>query len=829
MSSAPLPPEALFTPCDPASLPFDTTAELAEAGMTVGQDRAVESIRFAIGMRHRGFNLFALGPEGTGRRSLIMQFLGQAAAAQPVPDDWVYVTDFAEPHKPRALRLPPGRAAALKKDMEWLVDELCSALPAAFESEDYRSRRHALESELRDRQEDAFDAVGDEAEERSVVMTRTPNGLTLTPLRNGEEMSAEEFKDLPEEEQLAFQTIMEELQDKLEATIKQIPQWERETRAKVRELDQEVASFAISHLMEEMTARWQDLPQVLAYLERVAADVQDNVGDFLDDEDYAPEDGDGEDDDAPRRRAKPPKPPRVTRREKAEGELRRYKINVLVNNAETEGAPVVHEDHPTQPNVLGRIEHIAQFGALVTDFNLIKPGALHRANGGYLVLDARKLLLHPFAWEDLKRALKTRQLRIESPGQSTGMLSTMSLEPEPIPLDVKVMLFGDSALYYLLSENDPEFGELFKVSADFDWRMERTFENSLGIAQSIASLCRKEELRPLDRAAVARVIEQASREVEDSAKLSTHMASLADLVREADYWAGQAGAAVVEARHIQQAIEASIYRQDRVREHVLEEIRRGTVHVDTEGAEVGQINGLAVLELGRFAFGRPSRVSCRVRMGKGEVVDIEREVDLGGPLHGKGVLILTSFLAARYAEDQPLSLDASLVFEQSYGGIEGDSASSTELYALLSALADLPIRQGLAVTGSVDQFGRVQAIGGVNEKIEGFFDLCRSRGLTGDQGVIIPAANVPHLMLRQDVVDACRRGMFAVHAVESIDQGMELLTGLPAGQKDERGEWPTGTVNRKVAARLAAFARKAEDMGRPKPPYMPLPGKVSGP
>ncbi|TAN59836.1 MAG: Lon protease family protein, partial [Magnetospirillum sp.] len=525
----------------------------------------------------------------------------------------------------------------------------------------------------------------------------------------------------------------------------------------------------------------------------------ENVADFLG------KDEDGED-----------KPTLRRHRGGREGRFRRYRVNVLVNNAAAIGAPVVLEAHPTQPNIIGRVEYIAQFGALITDFNLIKAGALHRANGGYLVMDARKLLMNPFAWEDLKRALRGREIRVESPGQSLGLMSTLSLEPEPIPLDLKVVLIGDHMLYYLLSHHDPEFGDLFKVSADFDWKMERSPANIMLLARSVATLIRKEELRPLDRAAVARIIEQASRDVGDSRKLSTHMSSLADLVREADYWAGRDAAEVVGADHVERAVEASIYRLDRVRDSVQDEITSGTVHVETAGAVVGQINGLAVLELGRFAFGRPSRITARVHLGKGEVIDIEREVQLGGPIHGKGVMILASFLASRFGNDKPLSLTASLVFEQSYGGIEGDSASSTELYALLSSLAELPIRQNLAVTGSVDQFGRVQAIGGVNEKIEGFFDLCRARGLDGGHGVLIPATNVQHLMLRKDVVEACAKGLFAIYPVDTIDQGIELLTGMPAGAADAKGHFPPGTVNRKVAARLATFARRADEAGGPQ-------------
>lgn len=774
---AQLAPELLYRVCDPEQFAFATTADLADTVDPVGQDRAVEAIRFAIGMRHHGFNLFALGLEGTGRRSLVVQYLTQAAAGRALPDDWAYVHNFSEAHRPRALRLPPGRAQGLKADMDWLLGELAAALPAAFEAEDYRNKKQALDDAFKERQEEAFRAVGREANDRGVALMRTSVGLVLAPMQDEKVLPPDEFKQLPDDIQARFKADLEAMQEKLEATLKEVPGWDRETRAKIRQLDQEVASFAITHLVEELRGRYADLPQVLDYLNAVAADIAANVTEFLGDQ----------------------------------SGYRRYRVNVVINNAALAGAPVVREDHPTQPNLIGRVEHFAHFGALTTDFNLIKGGSLHRANGGFLVLDAHKLLMNPFAWEDLKRSLKTRRITIESPGQSLGLMTTVTLEPEPIPLDIKVVLIGDSMLYYQLSHHDPEFSELFKVAADFDWRMTRNADNVMGVARAIATLARKDGLKALDRGAVARVIEQASRDVEDGEKLSTHMASLADLVREADYWAEQGKAAIITARHVQQAVDAVSYRQDRVREHVQEEIRSGVVRIDTHGAAVGQINALAVLELGQFSFGRPSRISCRVSIGKGEVVDIEREVDLGGPLHGKGVLILTSFLCGRFGAEGPLSLEASLVFEQSYGDVDGDSASSTELYALLSALADIPIRQGFAVTGSVDQNGHVQAIGGVNEKIEGFFDLCAARGLTGTQGVLIPATNIRHLMLRHDVVEACRQGRFGIYPIETVDQGIALLTGVPAGERDPRGDYPAGTVNRKVQARLALFARRAEE------------------
>lgn len=792
MLPSPLTADQLYRRCDAAALPFASTAELAPADGPLGQDRAVAAVRFAIGMRSSGYNLYALGPVGTGKLALVRQFLAQAAAEQPVPDDWCYVNNFAEPHRPKALRLPAGQAQAFRKEMEHLVEELAAALPAAFEGEEYRTRRQVIEEQWKERHEAAFGEVQKRAAEHSVALIRTPVGLALAPVRDGEVLSPDEFGKLPEDEQHRYKAVMAELQEQLEHTLKALPQWERQQREQIRQLDREVAAWVIGHVMEEMFNRHDRLPQVKEYLEAVRADAVETVDEFL----------------------KPPaedeKLPLRARRILSEGgQFRRYKVNVVVDRDAQSGAPVIYEDHPTQANLVGRVEHIAQFGALVTDFNLIKAGALHRANGGYLILDARKLLTQPFAYEELKRTLRAHEIRIESPYQSLGLNSTVSLEPEPIPMDLKIVLVGEPMLYYLLSHHDPDFPVLFKVAADFDYRMERSEDTVVGFARLVARVVSQEKLKPFGRSAVARLVEHAARLAGDAEKLTTHVASIVDLVRESDYWAGQDGVVQVEAPHVQQAVDAQVYRSDRVREHIQEEIARGTILIDTAGAVVGQINALAVWQLGRFTFGKPSRITCRVRMGKGEVVDIEREVQLGGPLHSKGVLILSSYLSSKFGLDRPLSLSASLVFEQSYGGVDGDSASSTELYALLSALAEVPIHQNLAVTGSVNQYGQVQAIGGVNEKIEGFFDVCCARGLTGEQGVLIPAANIRHLMLRPDVVDACAAGRFHVWPVETIEQGIELLTGVPAGATDDKGEFPPGSVFRKVAARLGSFARKA--------------------
>jgi lon-related putative ATP-dependent protease len=802
----PLEATALYQRCDPAQFTFETTADLQDLAEVIGQERAVEAVRFGIGIRRDGFNLFALGPEGTGKYAVVRHYLERQAATQPPPSDWCYVNNFVEAHKPCAIRLPPGGGVTLRRAMERLVEELRTAIPTTFESENYRTRRQDIEEEFRERQERAIADVQRQAQERGLALIRTPMGLAFAPTRGGQVISPEDFQKLPPEEQERAQASVTALQEELQRSLGQMPQWDRERREKVKALDREVATYAVGHLIEDLRRSYTDLPEVLEYLHRVQQDVMENLDEFRRAAE-APE-------------AQPPTPAEgVLRRLPAptgSAFFRRYQVNVIVDHGGATGAPVVYEDHPTAQNLVGRIEHMAQMGALITDFNLIKAGALHRANGGYLILEARKVLLQPFAWEELKRALSSQEIRVEVLGQTLSLISTVSLEPEPIPLDVKVVLLGERLLYYTLSQLDPDFAELFKVAADFEDQMDRTSDNHLLYARMIATMVRREGLRPFDRQAVARVIEQSARIAGDAERLSTHVRSIADLLREADYWAGEAQRGVVSAADVQRAIDAQVYRSDRVRERLQEEIQRGTILIDSQGATVGQVNGLSVITLGQFAFGRPSRITARVRLGRGEVVDIEREVALGGPIHSKGVLILSSYLGARYATDRPLSLSASLVFEQSYSGVEGDSASSAELYALLSALADLPVKQGLAVTGSVNQYGQVQAIGGVNEKIEGFFDVCRAQGLTGEQGVLIPASNVKHLMLRHDVVAAVAAGRFHVYAVETIDQGVEILTGVPAGERDTQGEFPAGSVNQRVEARLIALSEKRLAFGVPE-------------
>ena len=809
MAASPLTADRLRRRCDLSSLAFETTDDLKSDDDVLGQDRAFEAIEFGIGIEHRGYNVFVLGPTGAGRHRYVRRILDARAADEAKPSDWCYIHNFDDPRRPRALELPTGMGRSLRRDMAQLIDDLRAGIPAVFESDEYRNRRHAIDQEFRDHQEAMFEDIQKKAGEKSIALIRTPTGLALAPVRDDEVIEPQDFQKLPEEERKRIETDIEALQKELQQRLQEMPKWDKDRREKARELNRETTRGAVAHQIMALRAKYMEFGKVVAYLDAVEKDIIDNSAKlFLESESEAPaplaavrQDG-----DAPRR---------------PELQFRRYGVNLFVDNSNDgngAGAPVFHEDHPTQPNLIGRAEHQAELGALLTDFTLLHAGALHKANGGYLILDAAKVLMQPYAWEELKRTLFAREIKIETPFQS--YVSTITLEPEPIPLRVKVVLIGDRRLYYLLAAADPEFDELFKIAADFEDDLERDDASVEKYAGMIGAIAKKVEVRPLDRSAVARVIEHSSREAGDNRKLSARVGTVTDLLHESSHLAGLAKRSVVSAADVQSAIDLRIKRADRIRTRSLEQIERGTILIDTDGRRVGTINGLSVLQIGGFAFGRPTRITARVRMGRGEFVDIERDVDLGGPTHSKGVLILSSYLGARYAIDRPLSLRASLVFEQSYGGVDGDSASSTELYAILSALADVPIRQGLAVTGSVNQYGEVQAIGGVNEKIEGFFDVCAKAGLTGDQGVLIPQSNVDHLMLRQDIVDAAEAGKFAIYPIATIDQGIEILTGVAAGEIDASGDFPDGTINRLVEDRLVALADARRRFG--------VPGEIPG-
>jgi lon-related putative ATP-dependent protease len=787
-----LDPEMLYNACDLSSLKFETSDDLNELEEIAGQDRALEALRFGVGVRHEGYNLFVMGPSGMGKSSATRQYLEQQAADKSPPDDCCYVNNFEDPQKPKLLKLPAGMGKTLRKDIHELIEDLLGVMPSAFESDQYRIRSEEIESDIDERRELALKELADESKKHDVSLVRSPQGFSFQPIKNGEVVTPDEYLKFTDEEREKVEEIVAVLQEKLEQIIRQFHQWRRDAKRKIRELNREVAMSVVSTIISELKNNYRELPDVCQYLDTLQQDVIEHTYDFLNVEAKAAGEKDTIVDVEP---------------------FGRYEVNILVDHSEQKGLPVIYEDNPTLDRLVGRVEHVAQMGTLITDFRLIKPGALHRANGGFLILDIVKLLTQPFAWAGLKRALSTHEIQIQSVGQMLSIISTVSIEPEPVPLDFKVVLLGERVLFYLLLEYDPEFPGLFKVAADFENSMDRSDENQAIYAQMVATIVRRKKLHPFARDAVARVIEHSSRLANDAEKLSNHLLSITNIMCEADHWASEAACTTVEREHVQQAIDAQIRRADRLRERIYEEIKRGTILIDTDGERVGQVNGLSVADLGNFAFAQPSRITATARLGHGDVIDIEREVELGGAIHSKGVMIVSAFLGERYARNQPLSLTASLVFEQSYGGVEGDSASVGELCALLSALADAPIKQSMAVTGSVNQHGQIQAIGGVNEKIEGFFDVCVLKGLTGTQGVIIPASNVKHLMLRANVVAAAEEGKFHIYPVSTIDEAIELLTGVTAGDLNEEGFYLEGSINRRVQQRLGELTKLRHEFG----------------
>ena len=788
---------------DPASLPFETTADLGPADGRMAQERAYDAVELWASIEGSGFNLFASGPAGIGRRTAIRSVL-DAHRPRPDPfDDWVYVNNFQDPHRPRALKLPFGTAMPFSEAMVELVEELAVAVPAVFESDDYKTRRNAIEATSQAEQETRIGDLRERAARQDIGLVRTPVGFAFVPTRNGEIVKPEVFNKWPAVEREAVEKKVSEFQEELGELIRHdLPALERDARAQIRELTRESVTVTIDLAITETAAKFEGIEPIQRHIADVANDLVENFRLFV----ALAQAGD--------------EVPLAIKLDHPM--LRRYAVNVMDASPSArglaggrDGTPVVEESDPTHANLIGRIEHQPIEGALMTDFTMIKPGALHRANGGYLVLDARDMIMQPFAWESLKRCLKTSSIRVTSVAERVSLVSTISLEPDEIPLSVNVALIGDRLAYYLLSSLDPDFPRLFKVHADFEDDISRSPDAESMMAEAIAGLARERLALPVDRTAVAAVLEEASRLSDDAAKFSLSVEALSDLLQESQHWARVAGSERVDAGHVRHAVDQRRHRANRLNERSVEMVERGIVNIDVEGSAIGQINGLSVISLGETRFGRPSRITVRTRMGTGKIIDIEREVKLGGPLHSKGVLILSSFLATRYGAEAPVSVAASIVFEQSYGGVDGDSASSTELYALLSALADAPISQSLAVTGSVDQFGRVQAIGGVNEKIEGFFDLCSRRGLSDGQGVMIPAANVQHLNLRPDVVEAVEAGDFTIHAVDHVDTGIELLTGIEAGAPDADGKLAGGQHQR--AGRRAAQGILPDDAGADAP------------
>ncbi len=777
-----LEPNELYHACNLDLLDFETTGELERLAETIGQERALEAMEFGVGMPNEGFNLYVMGSSGLGRHTLVSQALEATAQEAPNLFDWCYVTNFTTPHQPNVLKMSAGTGRRLRRDMEQLVDNLITAIPAAFRGDEYRRRAAEITDDFKEREEKAATELGKQAAEQSIILLRGPSGFTLTPQLDGKALSPEDFGKLAEKDQERFSAAMDVMKERLETTMSSIPEWQREMRQRIQALERVTVELTVAEFIGELQRKYREFEDITTYLSNVKLDVIENVSLFRK---AAEEEG------------------RIASAQ--DPSFSRYQINILVDNAETQGAPLVYEDNPTYQNLIGRIEHIARMGALHTDFTLIKPGAMHRANGGFLILDAEKVLTNPFAWDGLKRCIKSQEIRIESLERQLSLVSTISLEPQPIPIDLKVLLIGSRLLYYLLKAYDQEFGLLFKVTVDMNEELPREGDNELLYARLIATLQHREGLHEITRDGVVRIVEQCVRQAYSGDKVSLHMGDLTELLQEANYRADRRSSKLIDKEDVQNAIDAHRQRANQLQEQLQEEMLKDRIRLETDGTQLAQVNGLTVIQLGDYAFGAPTRISATARIGGGELIDIERETEQGGPIHSKGVLILVSYLGERYAKHQPLSLSASLVFEQTYSIVEGDSASAAELCALLSAMGDIPIKQSLAITGSINQHGQLQAIGGVCEKIEGFFDLCKARGLTGEQGVIIPSANARDLMLNQDLVAASEAGQFSVYTVDHVDQAMELLTGLPAGIPNADGIYPEGTINHRIQLRLAEW------------------------
>ncbi len=772
---------------EPGKVECASTGEIRPMEEIIGQERALRALRFGLEIREKGFNVYTSGAQGTGRMRAVRSFLDELAKAKARASDWVYVHNFENQYEPNAIALPAGRGPRFREDMKRFIEEARQALPRAFESEEYAKRRDETLQSLQGNRTDLIARINQRAQEAGFVIQMSPIGLLTIPVINGRPVPEEEFVTLPDDVRAEVQRRRDALNAELRSTLRQVQDIERQGAEAVKNVNLDIALYAIGNLVAELKENYADVPEIPVYVDAVQNDILDNLQAFL---------------GVPEQPGAPPQFQAFIR----ELPFRKYDVNVVVDNADAGGAPVIVEQNPTFQNLLGKIEKEVQFGIFTTDFTMIRPGSLHKANGGYLILSVEDLLRTPLSWDGLKTAVKTGEAVIEEPGERMGFITAKTIKPEPVPLDIKVALIGTPMIYQLLYRMDPDFKELFKVKADFDVVMDRNDENAGKYADFMCNLVREENLRHLDREAIARVIEYGSRLAADKEKLSTRFAAVADLIREANFYAASDGAEQIGKQHVMKTIDEKVYRSNLIQEKIQEYIQREIFLIETEGEKVGQVNGLSVIGLGDFAFGRPSKVTASIGVGREGIMDIEREAALGGPIHTKGVLIISGYLNNNYARDKPLGLSARLVFEQSYEGIEGDSASSTELYALLSALSGLPLKQYLAVTGSVNQKGEVQAIGGVNEKLEGFFEVCKAKGLNGDQGALIPASNVQNLMLKEEILEAAKAGKFRIYPVRTIDEGIEVLTGVPAGSRREDGTYEEGTVNYLVDRRLREMA-----------------------
>lgn len=795
----------LYKKCDLKNLDFKTTEDLPELDEIIGQERALSAIDFGMRMDHKGYNLFILGSEGIGKTALIKKLLKKHYVNCKKPFDWCYVNNFDEPQHPRFLRLPIGTAKFLSVAMEKLVKLISSLITAAFQSDEYTAQIQAIESAINARGDKALNELIDKARKEKVAVIRTPSGYTLSAIVSGKISNLDSFKKLPKKTQKEFNKKIDKYQELLQETLAKVPLWEQKGKEQLDALDKTIVTQLVDSAMDDLFKDFEQFALVIKYFTAVKDDIINHLEEFYE-EDVQSHDG------------------KKRKHISKTASFHRYLVNVLVDNSESDDMPVIFEDNPTYSNLIGRIEHLAYYnprdndqyktddalglGNLLTAFTLIKPGSLHKANDGYLLINAEKILVNPYAWEGLKRAIKSSSISIEPLDELHSFSRNVTLEPDPIPLKVKIVLIGDRHIYHLLKKNDTEFNKLFKVNVDFSEEMDRSDEMTIQYARLITGVQRQEKVSPIERTAVERIIEHSSRLVDHGEKISLHMGDLRDLILEAQYFQQKSDHKEnnITLDDINSAIQARIHRMDQYRDDLYEEIIKGTILIDTDNTKVGQVNALSVLQIGEFAFGQPSRITATVRVGDGHIVDIEREVDLGGDIHSKGVMILSSYLGHHYAKTCLLSLDANLTFEQSYGQVDGDSASVAELCALLSAVSEIPVKQCIALTGSVNQLGEVQAIGGVNEKIEGFFDICKLRGLNGHQGVLIPKSNIVNLMLKEEVLEAVKKKMFTIYSIEHVDDALSLLMGMNAGKLNSKKQYPKNSINYKIQTNMEKYS-----------------------
>ncbi|WP_415753548.1 Lon protease family protein [Pseudomonas leptonychotis] len=789
-----LAPEALTRPFSPEQFNFTNTEDLEPFRGVLGQERAVEALQFGVAMPRPGYNVFVMGEPGTGRFSFVKRYLKAEAKRLETPADRVYVNHFDEPREPRALELPAGTAAEFLADINGLIDNLLATFPAVFEHPSFQQKKNAIDRDFNKRYDQALDVVERLSLEKSVALYRDSSNIAFTPMLDGKALDEAEFAQLPEADRERFHADIATLEERLNEELSSLPQWKRESSNLLRQLNEETITVALQPLLTPLSQKYAENAEVCAYLQAMQVYLLKTVVEQLVEVDKI---------DA------------QTRKLLEE----QYCPSLVVGHHAQGGAPVVFEPHPTYDNLFGRIEYNTDQGALYTSYRQLRPGALHRANGGFLILEAEKMLGEPFVWDALKRALQSRQLKMESPLGDLGRIATVTLTPQMIPLHLKVVIIGSRQLYYTLQDLDPDFQEMFRVLADFDEDIPLADDSLEQFAQLIKTRTSEEGMAPLTAAAVARVATYSARLAEHQGRLSARIGDLFQLVSEADFIRSLAGDEVTDAGHIERALKAKATRTGRVSARIIDDMLAGIILIDTAGAAVGKCNGLTVLEVGDSAFGVPARISATVYPGGSGIVDIEREVNLGQPIHSKGVMILTGYLGSRYAQEFPLEISASIALEQSYGYVDGDSASLGEVCTLISALSRTPLKQCFAITGSINQFGEVQAVGGVNEKIEGFFRLCEARGLTGEQGAIIPHSNVTTLMLDERVLQAVRAGQFHIYAVRQVDEALSLLVGADAGSPNEKGQFPAGSVNARVVERLrdiAAMGMEDDDKEEPK-------------